>query len=33
VIEKIAELKGLDPENCAEILRKNARDVYRIGEA
>ena len=33
VIEKIAELKEMDPEDCAEILRENARKVYRITEA
>ena len=32
VIEKIAELKEMDPEDCAEILRENARKVYRITE-
>lgn len=29
VIEKIAELKGMEPEACAEILRRNAEKVYR----
>lgn len=30
VIGKIAELKGMEPEACAEILRANARKVYRL---
>lgn len=30
VIEKIAELKGMDVEACAEALYKNAHTVYRI---
>ncbi len=31
VIEKIAEIKGMDTEECAAVLRQNALDVYRIG--
>lgn len=30
VIEKIAELKGMDTESCAKILQENAHAVYRI---
>ncbi len=30
VIEKIAELKGIDTETCAAILHRNAHDVYHI---
>lgn len=30
VIEKIAQLKGMDAEECAQILRQNAHDVYRV---
>ena len=30
VIEKIAELKQMDVQECARILQKNAHDVYRI---
>ncbi len=30
VIEKIAELKEMDVEECAKVLRKNAYEVYRI---
>ncbi len=30
VIEEIAGLKQMDIQECAEILRKNAHDVYRI---
>lgn len=32
VIGEIAELKELDPEECARILRGNAYEVYRIRE-
>ena len=31
MIEKIAEIKGMDKEECAGILRRNAMEVYRIG--
>ena len=30
VIEKIAQLKGMDVDECAQILRQNAHDVYRV---
>ena len=30
VVEAIAALKGMDAETCAEILRRNAKSVYRI---
>lgn len=32
VIEEIARLKELDPETCAETLRRSAYEVYRIKE-
>lgn len=30
VIEKIAQIKGMDPEECSRILRRNAIRVYRL---
>ena len=30
VIEKIAEIKGMENEACSQILRRNALSVYRI---
>ena len=30
VVEAIAALKGMDAETCAEILRRNAKSVYRV---